>query len=63
MTSDFYVDISRDIEDWFDTNNFPNNHPSGIKTGVNKKVLGMFKDEAGGKQIAVCWLEVQIILL
>ena len=27
------------------------NHPSGIKTGLNSKVLGMFKDEAGGKQI------------
>ena len=27
------------------------NHPSGIKTGINKKVLGMFKDEAAGKHI------------
>ena len=27
------------------------NHPSGIKTGLNSKVLGIFKDEAGGKQI------------
>ena len=23
-------------------------HPSGIETGANKKVIGMFKDEAGG---------------
>ena len=30
---------------------YPENHPSGIKTGVNKKVIGMFKDEARGKQI------------
>ena len=29
----------------------PKDHPSGIKTGVNKKVGGMFKDEAGGEQI------------
>ena len=29
----------------------PNNHPSGIKTGRNSKVLKMFKDEAGGNQI------------
>ena len=35
----------------FDTSNFSPNHPSGIKTGVNKKVIGKFKDEAGGKQI------------
>ena len=26
-------------------------HPSGIQTGVNKKVIGMMKDEAGGKII------------
>ena len=34
----------------FDTSDYPTNHPSGIKTGLNSKVLGMFKDEAGGKQ-------------
>ena len=50
-TEDFYKDISEDVEEKFDTSNFPENHPSGIKTGVNKKVIGMFKDEVGGKQI------------
>src|SRR5271169_5740138 len=50
-TDDFYVDISGDIESRFDTSNYPKDHPSGIKTGVNKKVIGMFKDEACGKQI------------
>ena len=40
-----------DIEKRFDTSNYPSNHPSGIKTGLNSKVIGMFKDEAGGKQI------------
>ena len=34
-----------------DTSNFPKDHQSDIPTGVNKKVIGMFKDEAGGKQI------------
>ena len=29
----------------------PLNHPSGIPSGLNKKVIGMFKDEAGGKVI------------
>ena len=48
---DFYKDINPDIEKQFDTNDYPTNHPSGIKTGLNSKVLGMFKDEAGGKQI------------
>ena len=51
-TEDFYRDISSDVSSKFDTSNYPKNHPSGILTGVNKKVIGMFKDEAAGKQIA-----------
>jgi len=31
--------------------NYPKDHKSGIPTGVNKKVIGMLKDEASGKQI------------
>ena len=50
-TEDFYKDISEDVKDRFDTSDYPENHPSGIPTGINKKVLGMFKDEAGGKII------------
>jgi len=50
-TEDFYADISNDVEKLFDTSEYPKEHPSGIKTGVNKKVIGMFKDEAAGKQI------------
>ena len=51
QTEDFYKDISGDVKDRFDTSDYPPNHPSGIPTGCNKKVLGMFKDEAGGKII------------
>ena len=47
-TNDFYKDINPDIEKRFDTSDYPTNHPSGIKTGLNSKVLGMFKD---GKQL------------
>jgi hypothetical protein len=50
-TEDFYADIASDIESRFDTSEYPKDHPSGIKVGVNKKVIGMFKDEASGKQI------------
>ncbi|XP_048587295.1 uncharacterized protein LOC125570163 [Nematostella vectensis] len=50
-TKDFYEDISGDVRSMFDTSNFPKGHPSGIEVGVNKKVIGMFKDEAGGQQI------------
>ena len=48
-TEDFYKDISGDVKDRFDTSDYPPNHPSGIPTGCNKKVLGMFKDEAAGR--------------
>ena len=47
-TEDFYEDISADVKDRFDTSNFKPNHPLGIPTGCNKKVLGKFKDETGG---------------
>src|SRR5678815_3999169 len=48
---DFYADIAPDIRSRFDTSDYPKDHLSGIETGVNKKVIGMFKDEAAGKQI------------
>ena len=50
-TDDFYKDISHDILTKFDTSDYPPNHKSGILTRVNKKVIGMFKDEVAGKQI------------
>ena len=51
QTEDFYLDIKKDINKKFDTSDYYENYPSGIKTGVNKKVIGKFKDEAAGKQI------------
>ncbi len=48
---DFYQDISGDVDAWFDTSNYNKDHPSKIPTGRNKKVVGMMKDECGGKQI------------
>ena len=53
-SKDFYKDINPDIEKRFDTGDYQTNHPSEIKTGLNSKVLEMFKDEAGGKQIGGC---------
>ena len=51
QTEDFYKDIAGDVRDRFDTSEYPEDHPSGIPTGINKKVLGMFKDEVKGKNI------------
>ena len=51
QTDDFFKDISQDVEQKFDTSNYPKDHKSEIPTGKNKKVIGMMKDEAGGKII------------
>ena len=51
QTEDFYADIAEDVKFRFDTSDYPEDHPSGIKTEINKKVIGMFKDESAGKQI------------
>ena len=51
QTEDFYKDISADVKHRFDTSNYPDNHSPGISSGINKKVIGMFKDEVEGKII------------
>jgi len=38
-TEDFYADISNHVEQLFDTSEYSKDHPSGIKTGVNKRLL------------------------
>ena len=50
-TKDFYKDINPDIEKRFDSSDYANNHPSGIKAGLNSKVLGMFKDKLVGSRL------------
>ena len=49
FTEDFFKDINNDIESWFDTSNYNKNDKRPLQTGINKKVIGMFKDELGGK--------------
>ena len=51
FTEDVFEDINNDIERWFDTSNYDKNDKRPLKTGINKKVIGMFKDELGGKII------------
>ena len=48
-TIDFYKDISIDVDKRFDTSNYEINRP--LSTGKNKKVIGLMKDELGGKII------------
>ena len=46
-TNDFYKDISNDVENRFDTSNYEANRP--LTTGKNKKIIGLMKDELGGR--------------
>ena len=48
-TNDFYRDIANDVESRFDTTNYEVNRP--LPTRKNKKVIGLVKDELGGKII------------
>ena len=45
-TKDFYKDIAEDVKERFDTSNYIYDRP--LPTGVNKKVIGLMKDELGG---------------
>ena len=51
FTEDFFENINSGVERWFDTSNYDENDKRPLKTGINKKVTGMFKDELGGKII------------
>ena len=48
-TEDFYKDIAHDVEKRFDTSNYEVDRP--LPTGKNKKVIGLMKDELGGRII------------
>ena len=46
-TEDFYKDIANDVGKRFDTSNYEVDRP--LPTGKNKKVIGLMKDELGGR--------------
>ena len=53
-TKDFYEDIANDVEKWFNSTNYDEcnsieNDKRPLPVGKNKKVIGLFKDELGGK--------------
>ena len=48
-TEDFFSDISNDVEKWFDTSDYNEKDNRPLPIGKNKKALGLFKDELGGK--------------
>ena len=46
-TEDFYKNIADDVAKRFDTSNYEVNRP--LSTEKNKKVIGLMRDELGGK--------------
>ena len=48
-TKGFYKDIANDVEKWFDTSNCDEDDKRPLPIGKKKKVIGIFKDELGGK--------------
>ena len=49
FSEDFFEDIKNDVESCFDISNYDKNDKRPLPMGMNKKVIGMFKDELGGK--------------
>ena len=63
-TDDFYKDISADVDKWFDTLNFNKNDNGPLEIGKNKKVLGKFKDDLGGKTMTkLCAIRAKTFLI
>ena len=48
-TDDFYEDIANDIYQRFDTSTYDKKDKRPLPIGLNKKVIGLMKDELGGK--------------
>ena len=49
ITEDFSEDISNDVEIWYDTSNYDENDKRPLPIDKNKKVIGLFKYDLGGR--------------
>ena len=48
-TEDFYEDIAKDVKTRFDTSGYSKKDTGPLPIGLNKKIIGLMKDELGGK--------------
>ena len=48
-TEDFYKDIADDAKTFFNTSNYGEDEKRPLPKGMNKKVIGLMKDQLGGK--------------
>ena len=53
-TKDFYWYIANDVEKRFDTSGYSKDDNRPLPIRENKKVIGLMKDELGGKIVRVC---------
>ena len=53
IPEDFYKGIANNVERWFHTSNYDENDEIPLPRGMNKNVIGLFKDELGGKFMKV----------
>ena len=49
ITENFFEDVFDDVEVWYDTSNCYENDKRPLPIGKNKKVIGLFTDELGGR--------------
>ena len=49
MTESFSKDVANDLERLFNTSNYDESDERPLPIGKNKKMIGLFKDELGGK--------------
>ena len=48
-SEDSYNDIKDDAKKWFDTSNYSENDKRSLPRGMNKKLIGLMKDQLGEK--------------
>ena len=48
-TKDSFKDIAHDVNKWFDASNYDKNDNRPLPIGINKQIIGMFKEELAGK--------------
>ena len=50
-----------DVETSFDTSNYECQRP--LHKGKHQKVIGVMKDELGGKIMKICWIKIKSLLV
>ena len=60
VTEDFYEDIAKDVPTRFDTSGYCKGMP--LPVGLNKKVIGLMKDELGGAVMTeFCYIKAKAV--